>query len=358
MIRKYLLRFCIIFAWLFGISLALYWPKINFFSYNDNSINVFAWSDILHPDIVAKFEKETGIKVKFNYYSSNEELLVKLKATQGEGYDLIIPSDYALQHLIQNNLLKSIDKSKLPFWNTINSNLLNHSFDPSNHYSIPFAWEIFLFVVNKDYFQKYPAPPSWKLVFDQNSINYKIAMSNDPIEATLFASFYLFGSTNSLSPSQINQVQHLLIEQRKWVEVYASFRGDYFLSTGSCQLAIASSSYLWRTLNLFPSIGFMIPKEGTFITLESLAIPRLSKKEALTYQLINYLFQEQSVRAHFDTFAYFPSTLNSIPNLKLNPDVKRLLFSSKKDFENFHFMHEVMPQQKMTDVWVEVKSKN
>ena len=183
-------------------------------------------------------------------------------------------------------------------------------------------------------------------------------MSNDPIEATLFASFYLFGSTNSLSPSQINQVQHLLIEQRKWVEVYASFRGDYFLSTGSCQLAIASSSYLWRTLNLFPSIGFMIPKEGTFITLESLAIPRLSKKEALTYQLINYLFQEQSVRAHFDTFAYFPSTLNSIPNLKLNPDVKRLLFSSKKDFENFHFMHEVMPQQKMTDVWVEVKSKN
>ncbi|MES2199275.1 MAG: extracellular solute-binding protein [Chlamydiota bacterium] len=356
--KKTLLRLFITSCWLMGIFLALYWPRINFFSYKDNTINVFAWSDILHPDIVAKFEKETGIKVKFNYYSSNEELLVKLKATKGEGYDLIIPSDYVLEHLIQDNLLKDIDKSKLPFWNTINPHLLNHSFDPNNLYSIPFEWEVFLFVVNKDYFQKHPALPSWKLIFDQSSIGYKIAMSNDPIEATLFASFYLFGPTTSLTPSQITQVQDLLIEQRKWVEVYASFRGDYFLSTGSCQLAIASSSYLWRTLKLFPSIGFMIPKEGTFITLESLAIPRLSKKEALTYQLINYLFQEESVRAHFESFAYFPSTLNSIPNLQLNPDVKRLLFSSEEEFKNFYFMHEVMSQQKITDVWVEVKSKN
>ncbi|MBS0627482.1 MAG: spermidine/putrescine ABC transporter substrate-binding protein, partial [Verrucomicrobia bacterium] len=92
--KKLLIRLCIISSWLIGIFVALYWPKINFFSYKDHTINVFAWSDILHPDIVADFEKETGIKVKFNYYSSNEELLVKLKATKGEGYDLIIPSDY------------------------------------------------------------------------------------------------------------------------------------------------------------------------------------------------------------------------------------------------------------------------
>lgn len=358
MIKKIIIRFCIVACWIVGIFLALYLPKINFFSYKDNTLNVFAWSDILDPDVVTKFEQETGIKVKFNYYSSNEELLVKLKATKGEGYDLIIPSDYALRHLIQENLLKPIDKSKLPFWNAINPNLLNHSFDPNNLYSIPFEWEVFLFVINKDYFRDCPALPSWKLVFDRNSINYKIAMSNDPIEATLFASFYLFGPTTTLTPEQTKQVQDLLIEQKKWVEVYASFRGDYFLSTGSCQLAIASSSYIWRTLNLFPSIGYMIPKEGTFITLESLAIPLLSKKEDLTYQLINYLFREESVRAHFETFAFFPSTLHSFTNLQLDPTIKEVLFSSKEDFKNFYFMHEVMSQQKITDIWVEVKSKN
>ncbi len=356
--RKLLIRFFIISCWLVGIFLALYWPKISFFSYQDNTINVFAWSDILHPDVVAEFEKETGINVKFNYYSSNEELLVKLKATKGEGYDLIIPSDYALQHLIQANLLKPLDKTKLSFWNDINPNLLNHSFDPNNQYSIPFEWEVFLFIINKNYFQNYPVDSSWKLVFDQKSIDYKIAMTNDPIEATLFASFYLFGPTTSLTPSQITQLQNLLVEQRKWVEVYASFRGDYFLSTGSCQLAIASSSYLFRALTTLPSNGYMIPKEGTFITLESLAIPRLSKKEALTYQLINYLFKEESVRSHFEMFAFFPSTLHSIPNLELAPDIQQLLFTSKEDFNNFHFMHSVTSQQKITDIWVEVKSKN
>lgn len=356
--KKLLIRLCIVSSWLVGIFIALYWPKINFFSYNDNTINVFAWSDILHPDVVADFEEKTGIKVKFNYYSSNEELLVKLKATKGEGYDLIIPSDYVLQYLIQDDLLKKIDKSKLPFWNMINPNLLSRSFDPCNLYSIPFEWEIFLFAINKEYFNKHPAPSSWKLLFDENTINYKIAMSNDPIEATLFASFYLFGPTTSLTQKQMLEVQNLLISQKKWVEAYASFRGDYFLSTGSCQLSVASSSYLWRTLKLFPSIGFVLPKEGTFITLESLAIPSASKKEALTYQLINYLFQEKSVKAHFESFGYFPSTLHSLPNLNLNSDFKRLLFSSKKDFENFYFMHEVMSQQKITDIWVEVKSKN
>ncbi len=79
-------------------------------SYEPNSINVFAWGDILDPAVIADFEKETGIKVNLNYYSSNEELIVKLKATRGEGYDLIIPSDYAVKILIKEDLLKPIDQ--------------------------------------------------------------------------------------------------------------------------------------------------------------------------------------------------------------------------------------------------------
>lgn len=354
--KKTLFKTTVIALWVCIIFAALYWPKLSFLSYQKNTINVFSWSDILDPKVVSDFEKETGIKVNFSYYSSNEELLVKLKATKGEGYDLIIPSDYAVGNLAQERLLKKINKSQLDFWKDINPNLLGHFFDPYNSYSIPFEWEIFLIGINKDYFAKRTIPSSWKLIFDANIVNYKIAMTNDPIEATLFASFYLFGPQSFLNSDQIEQVKNLLITQKKWVEAYASFRGDYFLATGNCQATVASSSYLWKSSKLFPSLRFVLPKEGTFIAIENLAIPRHSKKEKITYQFINYLFKESSVRTHFKTYGYFPSTLHAFENVEMTPEARALLFSPEEQFKKFHFMHEVMPQQKITDIWIEVKS--
>lgn len=354
--KKLVKQFIIILSWLCLLFGALYWPKVNFFSYKANTINVFTWGDILDPKIISSFEKDTGIKVNFSYYSSNEELLVKLKATKGEGYDLIVPSDYAVATLIKQNLLKKIDKSRLNFWKEINPNLLGHFFDSANDYSIPFAWEAFLLGINKNYFNQKSIPLNWGLIFDKSKIDYKISMTNDPIEATLFASFYLFGSKDSLKPAEIAAIRDLLINQKDWVEAYATFRGDYFLSTGSCQVAVVSSSYLWKTLNQFPSIGFVVPEEGTFITIENLSIPHPSKKEDLTYQFINYLFKEESVHSHFKTFGFFPSTLQTLHNLEIAPETKDLLLSSKEKFKKFHFAKEVMPQDQITDIWIEVKS--
>ena len=110
----------------------------------------------MDPGVIADFEKETGIKVNLNYYSSNEELIVKLKATKGEGYDLIIPSDYAVKSLSKKNSSKTIDRSKSAFWNEINPALIGHFFDPENQFSIPFEWEIYGFGIDKEYFKDQP----------------------------------------------------------------------------------------------------------------------------------------------------------------------------------------------------------
>lgn len=356
MIRRIGLRSLILCAWVIAIAAVLYRPKFLFLSSNVNTVNVFAWSDILHPDIIADFEKETGIRVRFNYYSSNEELLVKLKATKGEGYDLIIPSDYAVGHLVKEGLLQKIDKSRLSFWKDIDPRLLDHTFDPGNIYSIPFEWEIFIFLINAPYFAEHPVSPGWNLVFEPKG--YKIAMTSDPVEATCFASFYLFGSTPSLSPEQTDRVRNLLIRQKRGVEVYAGFRGDYFLATGSCRLAVASSSYFRKALEQFPQTGFIIPQEGTFLTLENLAIPASAKNTDQVYRLINYLFRDRSVRAHFEKFGFFPATLQSSHLSSFAPEVQNLWNASQQAPGSFLFLREVMPQQTVNDIWVEVKSKN
>ncbi len=353
---KLWVRALIVFLWISLILIALYWPKWKVIHFEPKSLNVFAWGDILEPTVIARFEKETGIKVHLNYYSSNEELLVKLKATRGEGYDLIIPSDYAVERLIEEELLKELDKKKIFFFSDINPLLLGHQFDPENRFSLPFDWEVFGLGIDKNFFESAPFIPTWKAVFDPESVYYKITTLNDPIESVLIASFYLFGPQENLSSSQQTQVKKLLLTQKKWVEAYADFRGDYFLATKNCPVVVASSSYIWRAKKKFPFIDFVVPKEGSFLSIENLCIPAASEKEDLAYELINYLFRLESIRKHFDTYGFFPAILHPTFLNSLEPHARKLIDSSLSDFRKYHFTKVLMPYEDIQNLWVELKT--
>lgn len=355
--HQFFIRSTIIIFWVTMIFTSLYWPKWKIFNYDEKSITVFSWGDILEPSVITAFQEETGIKVHLNYYSTNEELIVKLKATRGRGYDLIIPSDYTVKNLADDELLKEIDKSKLNFWSEMNPLLLNHPFDPGNRYSVPFEWEIYGLGIDKTYFKDAPPIPSWKLIFDPELVKYKIAMINDPMEAVLFSSLYLYDSPTSLTKEQFEGVKNLLFTQKKWVEAYADFRADYFLATKNCPVVVASSSYIWRTMRMFKFVNFIIPQEGTFISIENLCLPAASDKEELVYKFINFLYKPESVAKHYHTFGFFPSTLHAIPYMQMDPEGEKLIRSSLEEFKKFHFFQNVYSQQGVRDMWVELKSE-
>ena len=356
--KKIFLRLGIIFFWITLIFCALYWPKWKVMKrFDANTLNIFSWGDILEPTVIANFEKETGIKINLSYYSSNEELIVKLKATHAEGYDLIIPSDYAVDILIKEDLLKEIDKTQFAYWDTINPRLINQLYDPLNKYSIPFAWELFGFGVDIDYFQMHPIEPSWKMIFDPHTVDYKITMNNDPIEAIEFATFYLYGAIDYLNDKQTQAVKQCLIRQKPWVAAYANFRGDYFLATKNVAVVVASSSYIWRTQRLFDFVKFVVPNEGTFITIENICIPKPSNKQDLAFRFINYLYSPKSVAAHFNTYGFFPSTLNELDMLNIDSQAAQLMRGSAEEFKKYHFIRNILPEEETRDIWVEVKTE-
>ncbi|MGD0664568.1 MAG: spermidine/putrescine ABC transporter substrate-binding protein [Rhabdochlamydiaceae bacterium] len=355
MIRKIFIRASVVFFWTLLIFGILYWPEETFLS-NNRAINVFAWGDILDPAIVADFQKETGIKVNMNFYASNEEMIVKLKATGGQGYDMIIPSDYSVEILAKEGLLKELDKSKLNFLPNLNPKLVNLPFDPGNVYSVPFEWELYLIGIDKTYFANRSYDPSWKMVFDTDNINYLITMINDPIQSIDLVSFYLFGNVTTINDQQLSDVTDLLIAQKKHVNAYADFRADYFLATKNSVAVIASSSYLWRTMKKFPFVGYVLPKEGSVITIENLCIPKPSKKEHLTYQLMNYLYTRASMKSHYDTFSIFPATTDVIDDLNESEDTHRLLTMEGDEFKNLRFTTVVASQEKIRDAWVKIKT--
>lgn len=352
--KTLLKRLGILLFWAGLIFAALYFPQWKIFQLEQRSLNVFAWGDIFDSEVIAEFERNSGIKVNLNYYSSNEELIVKLRATGGADYDLIVPSDHAVLQLANEGLLKPLDHTKFDFWEQLNPLLLNRNFDPGNHYSIPFEWELFGLGINSQFFKDKSFEPSWSLIFKDRG--YKVAMLNEPMQAVLIANLYLFGKMQHLEATQLTAIKKLLIAQKKWVEAYADFRGDYFLATGNCPVVVASSSYIWRARRLFPFIHFAIPKEGTLITIENLAIPIKSQKESLVYSFINALFRPDSIKRHFETYGFFPAALIEDDRLEMDPEMSELFHTPPKQFEQFYFFELLAPHQQVRDLWVELKT--
>lgn len=355
-LQRLLVRAGIVIGWLLVIVILVLMPRVHMVE--KNSITVFTWSGVFSQEYITKFEKETGIKVYLSYYTSNEELLIKLRATQGRGYDVVVPSDYAVKKLLDEGLLKKIDHSKLNFLESLNPLLLGHSFDPKNIYALPFVWELYLIGLTDEFKHTYTLPVnSWDLIFkpQQFGKKYSLIMVNDPVEAILSAAYYLFGKVDTLTHAQTEQVQQLLLEQSVWVEGYSNVRSDYYLGTHNAQAALAQSAELWRALRDYQDISFIVPEE-TFITIEHCALPVASEKEDLVYTFLNYFYTQESFKHHFELLRSCPARRDVIASLDATEQQKEIMYSSPEAFSHYNFIRDIISEQRKHDLWITLKS--
>lgn len=346
-----------LFFWIITIFSILYVPHFFRAFQDQNSINVFLWSGVVDPKIISDFTKKTGIKVNVSYFQSNDELMVKVLATKGYGYDLIMPSDYAVTFFSENGLLKKIDKTKLHFWDRIDQNFLNHSFDPDNHYSIPAEWYVLVIGVNKKHFVDTVLPEaSLKTIFDPSfSTKYRIGLLNDSREMACLAVQYLYGQMRAINEIEKNEVKKLLMHQKKWVEAYTDFRGDFLLESGNCSLVLAPITALWKMTIKNPDIIFLLPKEGTLLGIENYAILESSSKSDLVYAFINYLFSLEVQKYNFYNRMSL-STCKDADFITAVPALKECLgIINKKN--GAHIFKNVLTNDQVNELCISVKGQ-
>ncbi|MCP5491725.1 MAG: extracellular solute-binding protein [Chlamydiales bacterium] len=342
------IRIFLCLMWVMFIFSLLYIPKFNT-SKSESTLNVFTWGDIFTEELIHDFEKETGIKVHLNFYDSNEELLVKLKSMRGKGHDLIIPSDYAVKILIEEEMIQPLEKSKLDFLKTLEPSLLGHDYDPKNTYTLPLQWDVYGLSYDGEYFD---TTLSWKQVFEDQP--YTVAMTNDAIEAFNIASFYLHGNQNDLSDDQVQATRALMKKQKKRVEAYANYRAGYLIATKNCPLAVTSSSFHYRMAKDFPFIRFAIPKEGSFITVENIAIPTHAQNKAAAYHFLNYIYRPDVMTKRSCDVTTFPAIQGHLPDI--NDEYLKNHAEALKRFNELHFYRILIPEQALREIWVDVKS--
>lgn len=349
-ISTLLVRLGSIFFWVALFIGVLYLPRVGSLFHSKRSLSIFTWSSLIDPVYLKRFEQETGIKLYISYYESNEELLSRMQATGGYGYDLVIPSDYMLVKLKKRGYIKKLDKTRLNFFDDLDPKLLGLYFDEQNDYSIPYFWAVYGLGIDRSYYGGRLPDPTWGLIFDSSMMPTSVGMTDNIREAIYIPAFYLFGSIGALKdPGNLEQVNKLLIKQKAHVEVYSEARAEELLLSKSCPVALGLSNEIWHAMREDSDIAFVIPKEGSFLSMDSIVIPKTSDKDDLVYQLINFLYKQEVFEHHVKKYGLCP-TLKTI-----QPECAACCPSGEK-FDKLHIFKDVVSKSKLNQVWLSVLS--
>ena len=237
----------------------------------EGEVNFYTWADYTSPELIEKFEAETGITVNIDTFASNEDLLAKMMAG-ATGYDIIVPGDYLVEILIKEDLLVRVEPNQLPNFKNVEPRWIDVYWDPGRHYSIPWMWGTTSFNVNTDVYDG--DIHTLAVLFDPPDVlKGRINMFQDSVEVINMALRYLgFPRCNS-NPDEMRQVQELLLRQKEWVRSYSMDPKELIVS-GEVDATMNWDGYAIRTRADKPSVAFAHPREGYTGWMDNLAVPK------------------------------------------------------------------------------------
>ncbi len=264
-------------------------------------LNVLNWSSYIPDEVVRDFEKETGIRVNYGTYSSNEELLAKIANSKEGTYDLIFPSDYMIEIMKSRGLLQELDKSKLDNYKNIDSNYLNLSYDSNNRYSLPFVLATVLIAVNRDVISDEVS--SYSDLLDSKFKNEIVLLDDQRIVIGmgLLALGYDMNSTNT---KEIDEAREFLLELKKNVKAFDSDSPKNFLITGEASIAVIWNAEAALAKEENPNIEIIYPDEGMALSVDNFAILKGSKNTSEAYQFIDYILDGKVMSKIIEAYPY------------------------------------------------------
>ncbi len=268
-------------------------------------VNVYNWSDYIDSTILEDFTKETGIKVVYDVFDSNEVLETKLLAGNS-GYDVVVPTANFLQRQIAANVFQKLDKSKLPnivnMWDVINQR--TGIYDPGNEYAVDYTWGTVGIGYNAEKMKEITgsdAKPDWDIIFKpEMAAKFKdcgIHMLNSPTDILPSALLYLGLDPGSKSPDDLAKAEQLLLAVRPFIRKFHSSEYISALASGDICMAIGWSGDVFQARDRAVeakakfTINYVIPTQGTQMWFDMMAIPADAPHVAEAHEFINYILR-------------------------------------------------------------------
>jgi putrescine transport system substrate-binding protein len=342
-------------------------------SADDKVLHVYNWSDYIAPDTVDNFTKETGIKVVYDVYDSNETLEAKLLAGKS-GYDIVVPSNSFLAKQIKAGVYQPLDKSKLPNWKNLNPDLMKtlEISDPGNKYAIPYLWGTIGIGYNVDKVKKAlgdNAPvDSWDLVFKPENIaklkGCGVSFLDSPTEIIPAALHYLGYKPDSQDPKELKAAEALFLKIRPSITYFHSSKYISDLANGNICVAIGYSGDIYQAKSRAEeakngvNVLYNIPKEGAGAFFDTVAVPKDAENSDGAMQFINFLLKPEVIAGISNAVSYPNGNAAATPmvdeSIRNDPGIYPTDEVMKKLYAFPDLPAKV--QREMTRSWTKIKS--
>lgn len=269
-------------------------------------LRLYTWSEYFDQELISEFEKETGAKVKVDYFASNEQMLTKLQLTQGDkGYDLILPSDYMVRTLIEMKMLKPVDKSLLPFLADFEGAAVNPPYDPGLQYSVPLAVGTTGIAWNTKLLPKLPKADkfTWKDFFETKEFAGKVTLIDDTKEVLQAALLAQGKDLAGAGEAEIKAAFTYLKTHKSQLKGFTSETRPA-VEADECALCMIYSGDAYSIAKEKPEIKFILPADGATIWMDNFAIPANAAEPELSHKFIAKVLSAQGAKAFTERTGY------------------------------------------------------
>lgn len=334
-------------------------PAVPAAAEEEKVLNVYNWSDYIAEDTIPNFEAETGIKVNYDVFDSNEVLETKLLAGT-TGYDVVVPSASFMERQIKAGVFQKLDKSKLPNLSNMDADIMQRValHDPGNEHSVPYLWGTTGIGYNEGRIKEIMADApvdSWDIVFKPDLVSkFKdcgVSVLDAPSEIVGAALVWLGKDPNSQDPADLAAAEEALLAVRPSIRKIHSSQYIEDLANGDICLAVGWSGDILQSRDRADEAGqgivikYAIPKEGTIVWFDMLAVPADAKHPQNAHAFINYLMTPQ-VAANNSNYVNYANgvaasyelideSVRNDPGIYPTPEVKAKLFPDLAETEEF-----------------------
>ena len=319
------------------------------------TLNVFNWGEYMDESLLQKFGKEYNVKVNYTTYDSNESMYA-IVSTEGSTVDMIFPSDYMIERMIREERLNAINYDNIPNFKYISDFCKNRSFDPGNKYSVPYTWGTVGILYNKTMVTE--PVDSWSVLWDEKYKDniYMYDSMRDSIGVALKKLGY---SLNTKNEADIRAAGDALIAQKSLVKAYGTDDIKTSILQGSGAMGVVYSGDATKAFEEDKNgdLNYVIPKEGSNIWFDNVAIMKNSKNADVAEAFINFLLDPENAAVNTAFIGYASPNSEVMKNIDEEYKSDPAFNPSQADIDRCEVYFDIAGDEKINKLYDEVWNK-
>lgn len=326
--------------------------------YGSNVLKLYLSGEYLGENVISDFEKQYGVRVIVENFDSNEMMYTKLMA--GDRYDVIIPSDYMIERLMNEDFLQPLDKSMIPNMENMSDAVLGMSYDPDNTYSIPYFWGSVGLVYNHENVD--PAvieSEGWEVLRNTDYAGH-IYIYDSERDSFMMAFKALGYSMNTEDPNEINDAYEWLLQMNNTMSpVYVTDEVIDGMMNGYKDIAVVYSGDATVILDENEDMSFYMPNQGTNIWCDAMVIPKNAENPKLANEFINYMLTYEAAFDNTETVGYTSPNAEVFEEMTSSEDLyaENAAYLPRSGYEADEMFHDnQVLMRELSKLWIKVKA--